>query len=208
MSCLNLESFPQSLAPPSVSLAATHAAYNWGTRYKNPIALSRNFVDASWWQPACHKPDLPSGFVNFMRIGQTVYDGWKRDGAVRGGGGGRTKKRSTESWGRKGVGGRRKVLESRYGTTRINILLMYESRRGYIGLRWTIRKPVSKVQGNEHENSSWENQKRPDCVAIFINRYTVSEDTCLWTDLYWFISRDIFEQIYASNRNQIIRRKK
>lgn len=66
-------------SPAGLSEAATHAAYNWGKRYKNPIALSRNFVDASWWQPACHKPDLPSGFVKFMRIGETVYGGWKEE---------------------------------------------------------------------------------------------------------------------------------
>lgn len=165
MSRLNLESFPQSLAPPSVSLAATHAAYNWGTRYKNPIALSRNFVDASWWQPACHKPDLPSGFVNFMRIGQTVYGGWKGDGAVRGGGEGRTKKRSTESWGRKGVGGRRKVLESRFhGTTRINILSMYESGRGYYWFK--VNYPETRYPRFKETNTKIRAEKiRSDLIA-------------------------------------------
>lgn len=44
-----------------------------GKGYKNPIAHSRNFEDASWWRSACHKPDLPSGFVKFMGIDETVY---------------------------------------------------------------------------------------------------------------------------------------
>lgn len=32
------------------------------------LSLTRNFANASWWWPACHKSDLLSKFVNFMRI--------------------------------------------------------------------------------------------------------------------------------------------
>jgi len=67
--------FPQSLA---LSLATRRAAYNRGG-HKNPIALRRNFEDTSWWRSACHKPDLSSGFVEFMRIGETVYGAWKEE---------------------------------------------------------------------------------------------------------------------------------
>lgn len=36
-------------------------------------------------RPACHKPDLPSGFVKFMRIGETVYGAYieRGDGGAR-----------------------------------------------------------------------------------------------------------------------------
>lgn len=37
-------------------------------------SVSRNFESVWWWRSACHKPDLLSGFVNFMRIGKTAYN--------------------------------------------------------------------------------------------------------------------------------------
>lgn len=109
------ESFPQSLSRVHRPVAI-HGIIGKG--YKNPIALSRNFEDTSWWWPACHKPDLPSGFVKFMRIGETVYGAWKGETALFVDGG----KREEVEGGRRaeGVGGRREVLGSRvHGTARI-----------------------------------------------------------------------------------------
>lgn len=63
-----------------------------------------------WWRPACHKPDLLSGFVNFTRIGKTLctnvvgIKGRKR-GEIAGEGREERRRRSRE------VGGKDKFKE-------------------------------------------------------------------------------------------------
>lgn len=101
------------------SLARRDAPRIIGEGYKNPIAFSRNFEGASWWRSACHKPDLPSGFVKFMRIGETVYGKGRRRVQRRRSAEGTPEeeaeggRREPDVGGRKGEKGHRKMLVRR-----------------------------------------------------------------------------------------------